>query len=527
MYKIRKITFQNHPVLGDLSLNFCDINGDAVDTVIFAGENGCGKTILLNELYKIASHTNTNNEFSADIVNVEFEHDAKIYTVKYYYKEIINTGKYLYANNAVFGSLEERAMNPFCGIFSDVKINFDSNKLITVTSSKLDSNSESRRSAQGYVREINQLLIDIQAADDAELANAIRENMETKGCDLHIQERMPRFTNAFNKMFDDLLFDRITNVDNHKEIFFDKNGTKIPIDDLSSGEKQIIYRGAFLLKDVNALKGAFVFIDEPEISLHPNWQKKIMDYYKGIFTDSNGIQTSQIFVVTHSPFIIHNENRRNDKVIVLARDENGKIIVKDSPEYYDCNSIKVIEEAFDIQDFSATQPTVYLEGRTDEKYFNKAVEVFGLNIPFKFKWIGYLKDNGQEEYTGKDNLNKAYLFLKAQNLSTKNICLKDCDTKQEHKEENNAIIMSIPQFENSKGILIGIENALVLDDIDLDKFYTERNENAGYGKPKIIPEFNKMECCEYICTLDKDKLKIVFNNLKEVIEDLIKIYKED
>jgi hypothetical protein len=27
-----------------------------------------------------------------------------------------------------------------------------------------------------------------------------------------------------------------------------------------------------------------------------------------------------MFVVTHSPFIIHIENRRNDKVIVLARD---------------------------------------------------------------------------------------------------------------------------------------------------------------------------------------------------------------
>lgn len=68
---------------------------------------------------------------------------------------------------------------------------------------------------------------------------------------------------------------------------------------MSSGEKQIIYRGGFLLKDAAAMNGAFVFIDEPEISLHPRWQK-IMDYYKGIFTDENGIQTSQIFVVTHS-----------------------------------------------------------------------------------------------------------------------------------------------------------------------------------------------------------------------------------
>ena len=92
---------------------------------------------------------------------------------------------------------------------------------------------------------------------------------------------------------------------------------EIPIDNLSTGEKQIVYRGCFLLKDVNATNGAFVFIDEPEISLHPKWQMKIMDYYKGIFTDESGQQTSQIFAVTHSPFIIHNDNRSNDKVIIL------------------------------------------------------------------------------------------------------------------------------------------------------------------------------------------------------------------
>ena len=66
--------------------------------------------------------------------------------------------------------------------------------------------------------------------------------------------------------------------------------------------------------------------------------KKILDYYKSIFTNEAGIQTSQIFVVTHSPFIIHNPQRKNDKVIVLGRDKDGCISVKDKPEYYKCTS---------------------------------------------------------------------------------------------------------------------------------------------------------------------------------------------
>lgn len=158
---------------------------------------------------------------------------------------------------------------------------------------------------------------------------------------INIHERMPRFTKAFARMFDNLEYSRIQNINGHKAILFTKNGKLIPIDALSSGEKQIVYRGCFLLKDANAMNGAVVFIDEPEISLHPKWQMKVMDYYKGIFTDEFGCQTSQIFAVTHSPFIIHNENHRRDKVIVLTRDPSGSIIVKDRPEYYKCSQSKL------------------------------------------------------------------------------------------------------------------------------------------------------------------------------------------
>ena len=177
--------------------------------------------------------------------------------------------------------------------------------------------------------------------------------------------------------------DIVINSNGHKEILFEKYGKKISIDSLSSGEKQIIYRGAFLLKDANSLSGSMVFIDEPEISLHPVWQMKVMEFYKGIFTNDEGIQTSQLFAVTHSPFVIHNNNRRNDKIIILARDENGNIVVKDKPEYYKCDSVEAVEDAFYIKSFSAEQPTVYLEGRTDEKYFKRAVQVYGVSVPFK------------------------------------------------------------------------------------------------------------------------------------------------
>lgn len=519
MFKIRKVEFINHPILGDLTLDFCDASGYAVDTVIFAGENGVGKSTILNALYSLTSH---NLNFEA---NVEFERQDHPVTLKFYWKQLYNGQRYIYIADGsgwdVYSAdKEQRRKYPLYGIFSDVDINFHSNNLSNVTSLTLDRKTESRRSSNNLPTEVKQLLIDIQALDDADIAYWVKKNPGVNNDKMDVAERIPRFTRAFSKMFDDLEYNRIDNVDGHKAILFSKNGRIIPIDALSSGEKQIVYRGCFLLEDANAMNGAFVFIDEPEISLHPKWQMKVMDYYKGIFTDESGKQTSQIFAVTHSPFIIHNENRKNDKVIVLARDSNGKIVVKDKPAYYKCSSVEAVQDAFEIHDFDSGNPTVYLEGRTDEKYFRKTAEIFDMDLPFQFRWVGYMDANGQEVNTGKDSINRAIQFLIAQNLPFVNIALLDSDTKKKTDSQNNVIVTSIPQYENSKGMKVGIENALVLDDVDLNQFRIQKESVDDYGGTKLITEFQKMKCCDYICDLDVDTQRKIFVHLKDEIETL-------
>ena len=269
------------------------------------------------------------------------------------------------------------------------------------------------------------------------------------------------------------------------------------------------------------MNGAFVFIDEPEISMHPNWQSKVMNFYKEIFTDNNGKQTSQIFSVTHSPFIIHNENRINDKVIVLERDNKGNITVKDKAEYFKCNSIEVVEDAFSIKVFDSNKSVVYLEGRTDEKYFNRALEVFGITVPFEFKWIGYIDENKNERNTGYKSLNNAFDFLIAQNLNNKNVCLYDSDTNKSEEEKNNIFIRCIPKYNNSKKMKKGVENALILDNIDTTSFYNTKIKEGDYGDDNIITEFDKMKFCDYICSLRNEKLEKILLNLKDVIETML------
>ena len=525
MYKIRKVDFLNHPILGNLSLNFCDANGHAVDTVIFAGENGVGKSTILNALYELITQK---LNFEA-ILNMNLENE--LLTSNSTGKNILRATLSLQfqddTGRETMAGISE-AQNKYLqhGIFSDVDINFQSNNLTSVTSLTLDGKSESRRSSNNLPTEIKQLIIDIQALDDADVSYWVKTHPHTSTDNIDIHERMPRFTGAFDRMFDDLKYSRVENMDGHKAILFEKNGKLIQIDALSSGEKQIVYRGCFLLKDANAMNGAFVFIDEPEISLHPKWQMKVMDYYKGIFTDESGHQTSQIFAVTHSPFIIHNESRKNDKVIVLNRDSSGNIVVSDKPEYYKCSSVEAIQDAFEIHDFDSGTPTVYLEGRTDEKYFKKTAEVFDINLPFQFRWIGYIDGNGQEVNTGKDSINRAVQFLIAQNLPFVNIALLDSDTNVKTKSQKNVIVSSIHKYDNAKGIKVGIENALVLDDVDVEQFRKQNKITDEYGGTKIIPEFLKMRCCDYICNLDPEEQKKILINLKAEIDTLKELFEQ-
>ena len=64
---------------------------------------------------------------------------------------------------------------PLSGIYSDVDINFHAQNVSSVTSLNLDESKDSRKSSTDLPRQIKQLIIDVQALDDAELAREARK----------------------------------------------------------------------------------------------------------------------------------------------------------------------------------------------------------------------------------------------------------------------------------------------------------------------------------------------------------------
>ena len=92
------------------------------------------------------------------------------------------------------------------------------------------------------------------------------------------------------------------------------NGSALPLDRLSSGEKQILVMFYLLLFE--AEDGSLVIIDEPEISLHVAWQQRLGK----TFSDVARLRGLHALIATHSPQVIHD----NWDLSVELRMENDK-----------------------------------------------------------------------------------------------------------------------------------------------------------------------------------------------------------
>lgn len=98
-----------------------------------------------------------------------------------------------------------------------------------------------------------------------------------------------------------------------KPIFRNSLGKEFDITGLSSGEKQLFLR-ALSLKFLE-VNNSVILIDEPEISLHPQWQRKIIDVYESIG------ENNQFIIATHSPHIIGNIEAK--QLRILKKDTDG------------------------------------------------------------------------------------------------------------------------------------------------------------------------------------------------------------
>lgn len=89
----------------------------------------------------------------------------------------------------------------------------------------------------------------------------------------------------------------------------------------SSGESHFISSIIGILATIK--ENSVILIDEPEISLHPNWQMKYMSFLNKIFEK---FKSCHFIIATHSHFLISDLKAESSAIIGLTR-ENNKILI--------------------------------------------------------------------------------------------------------------------------------------------------------------------------------------------------------
>jgi hypothetical protein len=230
--RLKRFQLNGHPVLGDLDLDFTDENGGVFDTVVFAGANGSGKTVMLDTIQKLFEWQFPTDIGSAraeiildDSNQAEFEQLISLVAVQNIDDFVVeyqpnpqgiqadDVYRLTWTNEAGAGRIaggtnyhvfrrDYRAKSLFRSFFSQTQINFSVGEINTITSTRLDEpDRPAVRTSPNLAREIAQLLVDIRAADAEDLQRWVEAN-PNQAPPLEIQSRrLSRFTRAFEVMF--------------------------------------------------------------------------------------------------------------------------------------------------------------------------------------------------------------------------------------------------------------------------------------------------------------------------------------
>lgn len=336
--KIRKIKYKNHPLLKDLELNL--VNPDTnlpYDTIVFAGENGTGKTTILSTLNTFLCL------YSFEYFErIEYEVDGKLYaaeptglghdtSIGFHNRRDLQSNSVIKISrnrhNDIKGiEADNLDIRHYGSVYSKARADFSVKKISGTTSLEVDNSIYDQDDKEDF-SSLKQLIIDLQSDDDADLHEQLEADANNFKYDaFKLTTKMYRFSKAFDGFFEKIKFKKVISQNGEKNVLFTKHNNEITIDNLSTGEKQIVYRGIYLLRNVGKLDGAAIMIDEPELSMHPQWQKRILQYFKDLFKTADGCQKAQLFFATHSEYVLCEALKdRDNTLIVVLKDNNGTI----------------------------------------------------------------------------------------------------------------------------------------------------------------------------------------------------------
>ena len=293
--KIKNLYIENEKRLKNLNINF-ENNGKILDVVVLAGINGMGKTTVLEVISDYFENIERNLK-NKNKIDIKFESGEKN------------------LDNLVANRETKVIYVPATVEFSNNLWNDDSFLELSKEKLSYTIGTYKFRSIPDYIR--------------SKIMNKV-----TEGIDKSSQQIMEEVFSEINEIFQVLDenidiklvgMSKASSLEEILPIFKNSSGDTFDINSLSSGEKQLFLR-TLAIKTMEP-QNSIILIDEPELSLHPKWQQRIVDVYRKIG------KNNQIIIATHSPHILGSVRKEN--IMLLDKDNEGKIVIKTGDELYD------------------------------------------------------------------------------------------------------------------------------------------------------------------------------------------------
>jgi len=218
---------------------------------------------------------------------------------------------------------------------------------------------------------------------------------------------------------------------------------------ISSGESEIISLAIECLtfsKNIEKEKNNILFLDEPDVHIHPDLQNKFMNFLIYLVKD---IDNFKIIIATHSTAILGAVTDYKDARVAFMGFNQKNIEFKEISDIY--KKILPVFGAHPLSNLFNEKPIFLVEGEDDERIWQQAVRTSGGKIKIYPCVCGDVQTMHDFEIKVKDIINSVYNNAKAYSL-------RDRDTKPEYIDD-------FPPTIRFRLTCFSAENLLISDEV--------------------------------------------------------------
>lgn len=514
--KLKSIELQN--IKSFVHLKIDDL--DKKDLVIFVGENGSGKSTIfdvLNMVFPLIANNDQNVYRSNDLlknsqatgsVKIEFVFsegevsDSSLTTDSVGFLEfsltrgagISMTGNQFLAEMKKlfldrYGNFDEAHIQNFGTYihkspyrYEEVSdINEPQRNLLDPEQDKKDINKKAQISSSKW-QVVLSYLLQLERRMKAKYFEVNSQNVSTAIGELQkIEQDRQNIIQDFNQLLEGKEFLEIEETGDGKTFFWMTKGNdeKIEFKQLSSGEKEAL----FLFADIRRQKPnhSIIAVDEPELHLHYNLQRKLVERFLDIGLNN------QIFLTTHSLGVIKGANNQSDRTAIyhFNGNESSPCMKVETKENF-LELYKVLAD--DLAGILTNEAVIFVEGEDRERDAKFFTQMFSEYTTLNFIPCGNRDHVGAAAWL-------ALTLVSEQTTPQKLFAITDGDGRnsQEKKDREKQL-----------------ENLLVLDRYSLENYFFDfsiwEKIDSQYKNASFV-EFNEQQFLDHVKNILTDESK--------------------